>query len=145
LIGGFIVFPWSQAAAVWRGLREVLATAPDELTVQSGLMPGLDGQPTFFLAPAWSGDLAVGEHAIDALVKTREAAGDAGGPDDLCRDARTVGRKRRGRTALGGLHTDVARVHTRDHRCARRVRADPDLAANPSTRPPLSRCIDPYP
>jgi FAD/FMN-containing dehydrogenase len=69
LIGGFIVYAWSQAAAVWRGLREVLATAPDELTVQSGLMPGPDGQPTFFLAPAWSGDLAVGEHAIDALVK----------------------------------------------------------------------------
>jgi len=33
LIGGLIVFPWPQAAAVWRGLREVLATAPDELTV----------------------------------------------------------------------------------------------------------------
>jgi FAD/FMN-containing dehydrogenase len=69
LIAGLIVFPWSQAAAVWRGLREVLATAPDELTVQSGLMPGPNGQPTFFLAPAWSGDLAAGEHAIDALMK----------------------------------------------------------------------------
>jgi hypothetical protein len=69
LIGGLILFPWSQAAAVWRGLREVLATAPDELTVQSGLFPGLNGQPTFFLAPAWSGDLTVGEHAIDALMK----------------------------------------------------------------------------
>ena len=69
LIGGLIVFPWSQAAAVWRGLREVLATAPDELTVQSGLLPGPNGQPTFFLAPAWSGDLAVGRQAIDALMK----------------------------------------------------------------------------
>jgi FAD/FMN-containing dehydrogenase len=69
LIAGLIVFPWSQAAAVWRGLREVLASAPDELTVQSGLFPGPNGQPTFFLAPAWSGDLAVGEHAIDTLVK----------------------------------------------------------------------------
>jgi FAD/FMN-containing dehydrogenase len=69
LIGGLILFPWSQAAAVWRGLREVLSTAPDELTVQSGLFPGLNGQPAFFLAPAWSGDLAVGEHVIDALMK----------------------------------------------------------------------------
>src|SRR6516164_6654166 len=69
LIGGLIAFPWPQAAVVWRGLREVLATAPDELTVQSGLMPGPNGQPTFFLAPAWSGDLAVGERAIDALMK----------------------------------------------------------------------------
>jgi hypothetical protein len=69
LICGLIVFPWSQAARVWRGLREVLATASDELTVQSGLMPGPDGQPAFFLAPAWSGDLAAGERPIDALVK----------------------------------------------------------------------------
>lgn len=69
LICGLIVFPWPQAATVWHGLREVLATAPDELTAQSGLMPGPDGQPTFFLAPAWSGDLAAGERAIDALVK----------------------------------------------------------------------------
>jgi FAD/FMN-containing dehydrogenase len=69
LIAGLIVFPWSQAAAVWRGLREVLATAPDELTVQSGLLPGPNGEPTAFLAPAWSGDLAAGERAIDSLVK----------------------------------------------------------------------------
>ena len=69
LIGGLIVFPWSQAAAVWRGLRAVLATAPDELTVQSGLLPGADGQPNFFLAPAWSGDLAAGERAVDVLAK----------------------------------------------------------------------------
>ncbi|MBV8789789.1 MAG: FAD-binding oxidoreductase [Mycobacterium sp.] len=73
LICGLIVFPWPQAAAVWRGLREVLATAPDELTVQSGMMPGPDGQPTFFLAPAWSGDLAAGERAVDALVKLGKA------------------------------------------------------------------------
>jgi len=69
LIGGLIVFPWSQATSVWRGLREVLATAPDELTVQSGLFPGPDGQPTFLLAPAWSGDLAAGEQVVDALMK----------------------------------------------------------------------------
>jgi FAD/FMN-containing dehydrogenase len=69
LIGGLIVFPWSQAAAVWRGLRDVLATAPDELTVQSGLVPGHNGEPTALLAPAWSGDLAAGERTIDALTK----------------------------------------------------------------------------
>jgi FAD/FMN-containing dehydrogenase len=69
LIGGLIVFPWSQAATVWRGLSEVLATAPDELTVQSGLLPSPDGNPTAYLAPAWSGDLAAGERAVDGLVK----------------------------------------------------------------------------
>jgi FAD/FMN-containing dehydrogenase len=75
LIAGLIVFPWSQAAAVWRGLHEVLATAPDELTVQSGLLPGPNGQPTFFLAPAWSGDLAVGGRAVDALAKLGKPLG----------------------------------------------------------------------
>jgi FAD/FMN-containing dehydrogenase len=69
LIGGMIVFPWSQAATVWRGLGELLASGPDELTVQSGLMPGPDGEPTAYLAPAWSGDLRSGEAAVDALGK----------------------------------------------------------------------------
>jgi FAD/FMN-containing dehydrogenase len=69
LIGGLIVFPWSQAATVWRGLGELLATAPDELTVQSGLLPSPDGNPTAYLAPAWSGDLAAGERAVDGLLK----------------------------------------------------------------------------
>ena len=69
LIGGMIVFPWSQAAAVWRGLGEVLLTAPDELTVQSGLLSGPDGRPAAYLAPAWSGDLRSGETTVDALVK----------------------------------------------------------------------------
>jgi FAD/FMN-containing dehydrogenase len=69
LIGGMIVFPWSQAATVWRGLGEVLSTAPDELTVQSGLLAGPDGRPAVYLAPAWSGDLRSGETAIGALVE----------------------------------------------------------------------------
>lgn len=69
LIGGMIVFPWSQAARVWRGLGEVLSTAPDELTVQSGLLSGPDGSPAVYLAPAWSGDLRSGEATVDALTK----------------------------------------------------------------------------
>jgi hypothetical protein len=69
LIGGLIVFPWSQAATVWRALGEVLATTPDELTVQNGLLPGPGGDPTVFLAPAWSGDLTSGEPVVDTLTK----------------------------------------------------------------------------
>ena len=69
LIGGLIAFPWSQAATVWRGLGELLTTAPDELTVQSGQVPGPDGHPTMLLAPAWSGDFATGERVVGALAK----------------------------------------------------------------------------
>ncbi|OBJ74813.1 FAD-binding oxidoreductase [Mycobacterium colombiense] len=68
LIGGMIMFPWSQAAAVWRGLGDLLSTAPDELTVQSGVMSGPDGNPAVYLQPAFSGDLRCGEAAVDALA-----------------------------------------------------------------------------
>lgn len=69
LIGGMITFPWSQAATVWRGLGELLSTAPDELTVLSGLLCDPSGNPTVFLAPAFSGDHRCGEAAVDKLVK----------------------------------------------------------------------------
>ncbi|MGE2814334.1 FAD-binding oxidoreductase [Mycobacterium heidelbergense] len=68
LIGGMIMFPWSQAAMVWRGLGEVMSTAPDELTVNSGLLVGPDGSQVAFLAPAFSGDLRAGEASVAALI-----------------------------------------------------------------------------
>jgi hypothetical protein len=68
LLAGFIIFPWSQAAEVWSGLGAVVAAAPDELTIQSGVLAGPDGRPTLFLSPTWSGDdLERGERAIDEL------------------------------------------------------------------------------
>ena len=69
VLAGFVMYPWSQAADVWERLNTVLATAPDELTVQSGALTGPDGNPTLFLAPAWSGDLAPGEKAVDELQR----------------------------------------------------------------------------
>ena len=67
LLAGFIVFPWVQAAAVWQRLAAVLADAPDELTVQSGIRAGTDGIPRMFLFPAWSGERARGEKTIEQL------------------------------------------------------------------------------
>lgn len=69
LIGGVITFPWSQAATLWRGLGEVLSTAPDELTVLSGMLCGPDGNPAVFLFPAFGGDHRCGEAAVDTLAK----------------------------------------------------------------------------
>lgn len=68
LIGGIIMFPWSQAATVWRGLGELLSTAPDVMTVQSGVMSGPDGNPAVYLQPTWSGDLRCGIAAVDLLA-----------------------------------------------------------------------------
>jgi FAD/FMN-containing dehydrogenase len=67
LIGGMIMFPWSQAATVWRGLGEMLSTAPDAVTVQSGVMSGPDGNPAIYLQPTWSSDLRCGLAAVDLL------------------------------------------------------------------------------
>jgi FAD/FMN-containing dehydrogenase len=69
LLAGFIVFPWDQAAGVWQALRSVLAGAPDELTVQSGIRTGPDASPWMFLSAAWSGEPAHGEKAIEELLR----------------------------------------------------------------------------
>ncbi|MEU8078923.1 FAD-binding oxidoreductase [Catellatospora citrea] len=67
LLAGFIFFPWSQAADVFHGYAALAATAPDELTAQIGVLAGPDGNPFVYLAPAWSGDPAQGERAINQL------------------------------------------------------------------------------
>jgi FAD/FMN-containing dehydrogenase len=69
LLAGLILFPWGQASSVWEGLGAVLPDGPEELTVQSGILSGPDGRPLLFLSPAWSGDPAVGEKAIDQLLR----------------------------------------------------------------------------
>jgi hypothetical protein len=63
-----ITFPLDDAVAVLRGYREVLAEAPDDLTVMAGFLPGPDGRRVLFLFPTWSGpDLAAGDRALDRL------------------------------------------------------------------------------
>jgi hypothetical protein len=67
VLAGIITFPWVQAARVWSRLGEILAECPDELTVQSGILPGEDGVPSVFLYPVWSGRIDQGENVIDQL------------------------------------------------------------------------------
>lgn len=67
VLAGLIVYPWSDAARVWTQLDEILVAAPDELTVQTGILPGPDGSPTVFVSPVWCGDLSDGERAIEPL------------------------------------------------------------------------------
>lgn len=68
LIGGIIVYPWSEGPTVLRGLSEVMSTAPDELTVESGVMSGPDGNPAIYVAPAFSGDHRRGQPTVDELA-----------------------------------------------------------------------------
>ena len=61
---GLLLFGLEQAKTVLRGYRELIAEAPDELTVMTGFLSGPDGNPLLFLFPVWSGELARGEREI---------------------------------------------------------------------------------
>ncbi|MFF2330796.1 MULTISPECIES: FAD-binding oxidoreductase [unclassified Streptomyces] len=68
LLSGTVTYPWDQVETVLAGLSDVLSESPDELTVQSGVLPGPDGKPVVFLSPTWSGeDTAAGERALAPL------------------------------------------------------------------------------
>ncbi|HSS25765.1 MAG TPA: FAD-binding oxidoreductase [Mycobacterium sp.] len=69
VLAGFIVYPWAQATDVWKQLNVILADGPDEMTVQTGILPGPDGTPAVFLSPVWSGDLTRGGSVIDELLR----------------------------------------------------------------------------
>ncbi|MET0965675.1 MAG: FAD-binding oxidoreductase [Nakamurella sp.] len=66
--GGMVLYPFEQAHQVLRGYREVLATAPDELTVAAGFLTGPAG-PAVFVMPTWGGDQADGEAAVAPLSR----------------------------------------------------------------------------
>ena len=52
---GMLLFPFAEARAVLEGCIDILAAAPEELTVQFGLIDGPDGAPLVMVAPTWSG------------------------------------------------------------------------------------------
>src|SRR5262249_40418756 len=64
---GRILFPLTEAEQVLRGYAEIAKSAPDALTVYSGVLSGPDGPPVLFLAPTWIGEEAAGEEVIAAL------------------------------------------------------------------------------
>jgi FAD/FMN-containing dehydrogenase len=52
---GQVIFPFDQAQDVLAGFCELIAGAPDELTVQAGFLSAPDGTPVLFFLPTWSG------------------------------------------------------------------------------------------
>lgn len=67
LSSGIMLFPWQEAADVWRSLDRILAAAPRELTVQSGVVSGRHADPVLYVLPTWSGDPAHGEKIVGEL------------------------------------------------------------------------------
>jgi FAD/FMN-containing dehydrogenase len=52
---GMLLFPFAEARAVLEGCLDIIVTAPEELTVQLGLVGGPDGVPLVMVAPMWCG------------------------------------------------------------------------------------------
>jgi FAD/FMN-containing dehydrogenase len=67
ILTGMLMFPVAGARAVLAGYAEIVADAPDDLTVMTGFLPGPDG-PVVFVCPFWCGaDSSAGEKAVARL------------------------------------------------------------------------------
>lgn len=67
IIGGMFMFAWDEAASVFDQLSGLVLDAPDELTVQCGIMMGPTGAPGVFVLPTWCGEQIAGEEALRRL------------------------------------------------------------------------------
>jgi FAD/FMN-containing dehydrogenase len=52
---GMLLFPFAEARTVLEGCIDIMAGAPEELTVQLGLVAGPDGAPLAMIVPTWCG------------------------------------------------------------------------------------------
>jgi FAD/FMN-containing dehydrogenase len=69
VLAGPILFPWSEAESIFREFAQIAESAPDELSIQAGGLPGPDGNLLMALVPVWSGELARGEEVVAGLQK----------------------------------------------------------------------------
>ena len=69
VLSGTIIFPWAEAETVLRRYGDMIETAPDELAVMAGILPGPEGAPVLCLSPTWSGEMARGEAVMQDLQR----------------------------------------------------------------------------
>jgi FAD/FMN-containing dehydrogenase len=55
VLSGMVLFGLDQGMQVLKGYRELIAAAPDELSVMTGFFAGPDGKALLYLLPMWSG------------------------------------------------------------------------------------------
>jgi FAD/FMN-containing dehydrogenase len=67
VMGGMIMFPWSDADKVLSGYADKAASAGNDLSVLAGMFCLPDGNPTLFLAPVWTGEPALGNAIMTSL------------------------------------------------------------------------------
>jgi hypothetical protein len=78
--GGMIIYPWSQAESVLTRLDPLLTAAPDELSIQTIIATGPDGEPFVAIMPTWSGSLERGVEAVAPLQRLGTATSSNMGP-----------------------------------------------------------------
>ncbi|OPY99050.1 6-hydroxy-D-nicotine oxidase [Bradyrhizobium sacchari] len=69
VLSGLLVYPFAEAHAVLEGCASLTASAPDELTVQAGLVADPSGQAAVMLIPTWSGRLEAGEAKLEPFLR----------------------------------------------------------------------------
>jgi hypothetical protein len=67
VLGGLILYPRDEAAAVLRSYRAFMLTAPEELTAYCALMYSPEGRPVVGIAACYCGDPIEGERVLRAL------------------------------------------------------------------------------
>lgn len=80
VLAGRMLFPWPQAESVLGGYAEVIANAPDELSILGGVLSAPDGSQVVLLAPMWSGEAGQGEKLIVKLRQLGTPVVDKVGP-----------------------------------------------------------------
>jgi len=61
VLSGQFLYPWSEAGRVMMACNEYAKSAPDELSVITGIVPGPAGECAVIVALSWCGDLHAGE------------------------------------------------------------------------------------
>jgi FAD/FMN-containing dehydrogenase len=65
MLAGSVIYNWNEASEVLRRYASFAATAPDELGVSVGAMPGPNGEPVIMVVPLWNDDRRRGERAME--------------------------------------------------------------------------------
>jgi FAD/FMN-containing dehydrogenase len=66
---GMLFYPFAEAGSVLSACAEIAGSAPDELTVQLGFVPGPDGAPMVMILPTWCGRPEEGEARAAPFLK----------------------------------------------------------------------------
>ena len=112
VLAGMLVYPWEQAREALRASRDLMAGAPEELTIfdvlltappQEPFPPELQGRRVAVVGVAWSGDLAEGERVLAPLRAELPARRRPRRPDAVRRAA--VDARRRPRRTAGSSTT----------------------------------------